>query len=155
MSAELAASGFMGPQGRRLAQGPMPLPALREDLQLHEGPKQSDGSPSWTIYDPVRNAYFRLGWVEFVMLTRWGRTAEETIALVERETAARVDLTDVSALSSFLRVNQLTRARSEGERRYLLDRYRAKRQGVFTWLLHHYLFVRVPLLKPDRLLETA
>lgn len=153
--AELTAGRFVGAAGAMLGSGPMPLPALREDLQLHEGPKLPDGSPSWTIYDPVRNAYFRLGWLEFSMLTRWGRTAEETIATVHRETAARIGKSDVQALSSFLRGNQLTRARSEGERRYLMDRHAARQQGAFTWLLHHYLFIRVPLLRPDRLLEAA
>jgi putative peptide zinc metalloprotease protein len=150
-----AATAFMGPAGRRPATGPMPMPALREDLQLHDGPKLADGSPSWTIYDPLRNAYFRLGWLEVAMLTRWGRTAEDTVAAVQRETAARIDTSDVAALAAFLRGNQLTQARSEGEIRYLMGRYEAKRPSAFTWLLHHYLFVRVPLLRPDRLLDAA
>ena len=47
------------------------LPALRQDLRLFRGPLTADGSPSWTLYDPVRDSYYRIGWTEFEMLARW------------------------------------------------------------------------------------
>jgi len=41
------------------------LPALREDLRLLEGPAAGDGAPTWTLYDPPRGRYFRIGWAAF------------------------------------------------------------------------------------------
>ena len=47
------------------------LPPLREDLALHPGATQKDGSPSWVIEDPLRGRFFRIGWLEFELLSRW------------------------------------------------------------------------------------
>ena len=40
------------------------LPELRDDLQLLPGPRALDGSPTWSIFDPLRNKYFRIGGLE-------------------------------------------------------------------------------------------
>ena len=47
------------------------LPPLREDLRLHEAAPERDGSPAWTIQDPVGNRFFRIGWLEFELLAHW------------------------------------------------------------------------------------
>ena len=47
-----------------------PVPALREDLQLFPAAANRDGSPAWMILDPVTNRFFRLGWLEFELLSR-------------------------------------------------------------------------------------
>jgi putative peptide zinc metalloprotease protein len=52
------------------APQPVSLPRLREDLRLMSGPAHRDGSPSWRIQDPMRNAFFEIGWLEFELLTR-------------------------------------------------------------------------------------
>ncbi|MCK5230905.1 MAG: hypothetical protein KAR13_11600, partial [Desulfobulbaceae bacterium] len=54
--------------------GPAPekmLPKLREDLQLLPASRQESGAPSWNVYDPVRHAFFRIGRLEFEILSRW------------------------------------------------------------------------------------
>ena len=49
-----------------------PLPRLRDDLKLFDGPADRDGAPTWTVYDPVRNRYFRIGRRAFECLSHWG-----------------------------------------------------------------------------------
>ena len=39
----------------------MITPSIRQDLQLLPGTPMEDGSPSWLIYDNLRNKYFTLG----------------------------------------------------------------------------------------------
>lgn len=41
------------------------LPSLRDDLRLLGTGAERDGSPGWTIFDPARNRFFRIGWLEF------------------------------------------------------------------------------------------
>jgi putative peptide zinc metalloprotease protein len=36
------------------------LPPLREELDLFPGPCAFDGSPTWTIYDPVNQHFYRI-----------------------------------------------------------------------------------------------
>ena len=58
----------------------MNLPPLRQELLLHEGPQHRDGSPSWTLEDPTRGQFFRLGWAEVEILGRWALGEPEAIA---------------------------------------------------------------------------
>ena len=58
--------------GTALAQ-PQPLPPLRDELKIHPAGNNRDGSPAWHLADPVRNLYFRLGWLEMEILSRWNR----------------------------------------------------------------------------------
>lgn len=54
-----------------IAGTPPVWPALREELQLREAGVNRDGSPAWHLNDPVRNLWFRLGWLEIEILKRW------------------------------------------------------------------------------------
>ena len=58
----------------------MPLPDLREELDLLPGPPLADGQPSWTLHDPVRNQFFRIDWTTFEILSRWSLDDLQAIA---------------------------------------------------------------------------
>ena len=49
----------------------MLTPALRQDLKLFPGTTMEDGSPSWLLYDQLRNKYFTLGISAFRMVKNW------------------------------------------------------------------------------------
>ncbi|MEO6276744.1 site-2 protease family protein [Roseateles sp.] len=129
------------------------LPPLREELALHPGSRGARGEPSWTLHDPVRNQFFQLDWASFELLSRWQLGSPEAVlAAVADETTLTVDATDVTGLIDFLQANQLL-APQGGQARELAARKQRQRGSVWTWLLHHYLFFRVPLLRPDALLD--
>lgn len=132
------------------------LPALRTELSLHPGPTEADGSPTWTIRDPVRNRFFRLSWPAFEILSRWGMGAPDKIAeAVAAETTLALGENDVLDLAGFLVANQLTQPRGPEDSRRLSARAEAETPFWFHWLLHHYLFFRIPLVRPDRWLDKA
>lgn len=129
------------------------LPPLREELALYPGSRGSAGQPSWTLHDPVRNQFFQLDWVSFELLSRWHLGSSQAVAAsVGSETTLSVNADDVQQLLDFLQTNQLLAPRP-GQARELAERKRQGRGSVWTWLLHHYLFFRVPLLRPDALLD--
>lgn len=130
------------------------LPPLRDDLRLFAAAANRDGSPAWMIQDPVRNRFFRIGWLEFELLLRWD--ARDPIAVSERvaqETPLAPGPEDVEALAEFLARNQLVRASTPGDSARLGALRRALVPGRLNWLLHHYLFFRVPLVRPGRFLQ--
>ncbi|ABK42943.1 peptidase M50 [Magnetococcus marinus MC-1] len=129
-----------------------PLPGLRDELSLHPGPALWDGSPTWTIRDPVRNRYFRIGWAAFEALSRWEGTAGEVAAAVRAETTIDMSDAEVMEVARFLSGNQLTQASSHADTVRLTAQATAENHSVFNRLLHHYLFFRIPLLRPDRFL---
>lgn len=132
------------------------LPSIREELSLFPGSPALDGAPSWTIHDPARNRYFQIDWVSFEILKRWplGDVRSILMSLKAQTPLAEVDATDVQAVLQFLKENQLLQSFSSGNFESLLSSApKSRRQGWLAWLLHHYLFFRVPLFRPDALLD--
>lgn len=130
------------------------LLALREDLKLEAAPRGQDGTPHWHLVDPVRNKFFRLGWLEFELLVRWrpGAQAADVCAQVARETALAPEPDDVASLMHFLQANELLRADAAPLRAGLQRMASGRALSHWQWLLHHYLFFRIPLVKPEAFL---
>jgi putative peptide zinc metalloprotease protein len=131
-----------------------PLPPIREDLRLYPGPAHADGSPSWRILDPVRNSFFEIGWLEFELLARWRRQRDGAalLAQVAAETPLKPSPEELQELIEFLAVNQLLAPRSAMAQEVLGRRLRESKHAWYWQVLHHYLFFRLPLFRPDAFL---
>ncbi len=139
------------------APGQTRLPAWREDLRLQEAPRGIDGAPHWQLYDPVRNRFFRIGWLEFTLLSHWrsGMSADALCAAVHAASPLRPDCEDVLGLLRFLEQNELLRASERKQRARLVALAAARKLSLWQWLLHHYLFVRIPLVRPEAFLRAT
>jgi len=132
------------------------LPPLREELGLHRGPALATGEPSHTLEDPVRNQFFRIDWTTFEILCRWSLGNPDDILLSLRaDTTLDLVRADVEAVQKFLHDNQLLRPDPIASSKAMAARHKAVEGKWHTRLLHHYLFFRVPLVKPDRWLTRA
>jgi putative peptide zinc metalloprotease protein len=128
----------------------MALPSLREELALLPGPVLPDGQPSWTLHDPVRNLFFRVDWPTFEVLQRWPLGDPQSIAqAISDTTSLHLETDEVSGIVQFFMSNQLTQPTGMQNARHMAERLDQLQGGVLKWLLHHYLFFRVPLLRPD------
>ncbi len=130
------------------------LPPLRQDLRLHEASPDADGSPAWSIQDPVTNRFFRIGWMEFECLLRWPGDPAQIADDIAATTSMSVDAEQVEAFARFLEQHRLVRPSAEGIARLAAE---ANTPGWkhWRWWLHHYLFIRIPLVRPDRWLAKA
>lgn len=128
------------------------LSPLREDLRLHEAAPDPDGSPAWSIQDPVTNRFFRIGWLEFECLLRWTGTPAQVASDIAASTPLAVEAAQVETFARFLERHRLLRPTREGVARLVAE---ANQPGWrhWRWWLHHYLFVRIPLVRPDRWLS--
>jgi putative peptide zinc metalloprotease protein len=130
------------------------LPELRADLALIASGPAEDGSPTWLIHDVSRNRYFRLGLDAFKALGQWraGLPAEEFLRVCD---AAGIDLdeTDLRDLLQFLLMNQLIQITDPSGIARLAKAQSQSHQNWWTWLIHHYLFIRIPLFRPDAFLD--
>ncbi|MBF0182504.1 MAG: hypothetical protein HQM03_21005 [Magnetococcales bacterium] len=126
------------------------LPPLREELTLHPAPPAPDGAPTWTLADPARNLYFRIDWAAFEMLARWD--TGQVQPLVERiaaETTLHLEPDAVEEVVRFLEQNHLLRAVDARASQTMARMLQMQKGHWLRWLLHHYLFFRVPLVRPD------
>lgn len=132
------------------------LPPLRQELQLHPGPVLNDGAPSWVLYDPPRNRFFRIGWAEFELLSRWGLgPADRVLEAVNRDTALNLEPRHLESVVEFLMLHQLIRGGGPRYMDWLAGLAERNRPRPLHWLLHHYLFFRIPLVRPDRFLNAT
>lgn len=128
----------------------MALPPLREELALLPGPHLADGQPSWTLHDPVRHRFFQIDWPSFEILSRWCvGDAERIAATVASETTLHIAADDVERLARFLDEHQLLQPRP-GSAAGMAEALQRRRGSLAHRLLHHYLFFRIPLARPDR-----
>ena len=125
------------------------LPPLRQDLRLHKASPDKDGSPAWSIQDPVTNRFFRIGWLEFECLVRWPGNPDQIADDIAATTPLSVGAEQVEAFARFLEHHRLVRPTAEGVVRLAAD---SNNPGWkhWRWWLHHYLFIRVPLIRPER-----
>ncbi|MFJ4064467.1 site-2 protease family protein [Pseudomonas sp. NPDC089996] len=130
----------------------LPLPPLREDLRLCEAADSREGEPAWMIHDTVVNRFYRIGWLEFECLLRWGQTPRQVSEQVARDSALKPDVEQVLALRAFLEQHHLLRPGPEQLAR-LQGASEARTWSSWRWWLHHYLFFRIPLLRPQAALQ--
>lgn len=131
------------------------LPALREELVVQEGPRMHDGQPSWTLHDPARNRFFRLDWLTFEIFRRWSLGDAATIAqAVHEQTPLRPEAGDVMAVLNFAGANQLLVFAGANNSRVLAEHRERAQPNWWQWLVHNYLFFRIPLIRPEALLRT-
>ncbi|MDR3371733.1 HlyD family efflux transporter periplasmic adaptor subunit [Rhodoferax sp.] len=132
----------------------MPWPTLREELAIYPGPHLADGQPSWTLQDPVRNQFFRLDWLTFEIISHWSLDESQAIAdAVNANTTLRPDAADVEAVAHFLMLNQLVKPTGIDSSHQFSVQLARMRGNWRSWLLHHYLFFRIPLVHPDGWLD--
>lgn len=131
-----------------------PWPKLREDLTLYPGPADKNGAPTWTLHDPARNQYFQIDWVAFEIISRLDfQNAEEICELISEQTTLLVSLDDVEATLKFLTDNELIYQYGYQDAGQLYYKHQSRNKNWFDLLLHGYLFFRVPILKPDSILD--
>ncbi len=129
------------------------LPPLREELGLFPAPATVDGTPAWTLHDPPANKFFLLGWSAFEVLTRWSHgTVASIVEAVNRETTLSISDEDVLGVVAFLEHNFLLQSTTPFGSQRLLKARAASRPGWAKWLLNNYLFIRIPVVKPERFL---
>ena len=134
----------------------MSLPSLRADLQLSVATPALDGSPRWTLADPVRGRYFKLGAAAMRLLRHWSLgDPEQVLRAANREPGLPLDGAELEQLLGFLRGHDLISALDPQQRASYSLKSAAQRQTLWQILLHQYLFFRIPLWRPDAFLNRA
>ena len=127
------------------------LPELREDLQLLPGASQFNGEKSWLIYDPPRHRYFQIDLATVALLKNW-KLGSVGQVLDAASVEVDVDSTDIERVLRFLFVNSLTLQPPEGDAGNYAAQAAANKTSKSKWLIHNYLFFRIPLFHPNAFL---
>ncbi len=130
------------------------LPSLREELELYKAPAAFDGSPSWTLYDPANQRFYRLNRLETEILSCWYLGTPDLI-LQHMCTQHFENMTadDIEGVLHFLTENNLLNQFGQQAMQQRLNQARATRTHWVKSLLQHYLFFKIPVCRPERFLS--
>jgi putative peptide zinc metalloprotease protein len=132
----------------------MQLPSLRADLQLSPAGPALDGSPQWTLADPLRGRYFKLGATAMRLLRHWQLgAAEQVLQAANREPGIPLGQGELEELLRFLRGHDLITSTDSEQRASYAAKAEQLQQSLWQRLLHQYLFFRIPLWRPNAFLD--
>ncbi|MFP8967719.1 HlyD family efflux transporter periplasmic adaptor subunit [Pokkaliibacter sp. CJK22405] len=130
------------------------LPVLRRDLQLTEAAPGFDGSPQWTLADPISGRYFKLTQQALRLLRHWSkRDPGAVLTAANNEPGLKLAEKDVEQLLDFLRLHDLISAADPEQRGSYAQKAKARHIVWWKSLLHQYLFFRIPLWRPEAFLN--
>ncbi|MCB1112468.1 MAG: efflux RND transporter periplasmic adaptor subunit [Chlamydiales bacterium] len=132
-----------------------PLPQFRKDLELYPGPEESDGSPTFNLYDPVRAKFFKLNWGEslIIQFLKKGMTLDELKETIDKKTTLQVTKDEIKYyLLDAFRHDLLSVMKTSEHYDMVAEK---RKMGPFKWLLFNYLYIRIPLLNPDNFLTNT
>lgn len=133
--------------------GVIPPPVLRQDLSLYEA-EPEEGVPAWVLHDPVANRYFRLHQHDVEMLSFIdGRPIDEVVEALESKLHAEADPAAVETMFTFLRRHNLVQV--DNYQRSWFRQQQTQKTSLLAWLARSYLFIRIPLIRPDRFLSRS
>lgn len=131
----------------------MSLPSFRSDLKLYRGPNAEDGSPTYSLYDPVAAKYYQIAWRESLIfqLLRPGMTASELKVAIEAKAPLKVSLQELALFFRDAEQHHLLTGVPSSEK--MIAEAEAKHVSWLKWLLYHYLYIRIPIINPDEFLD--
>jgi putative peptide zinc metalloprotease protein len=134
-----------------------PLPKLREDLVVSQGPDSSLGQPTWLIYDPLRHRFVDIDQPTFEILSLWRyhATLESLAAAVAARTQRPSDMKELEQLVTFFTSSSLTLEGPNADWRHLNKLASKRAHGLLMTLVHNYLFFKIPIASPQHFLEAT
>ena len=131
------------------------LPLLREDLRLLKGAPTIAGKPTWLIFDPVAHRYFQIDQDVFRLLSVWNYypAVDRLLAVVHEDFGAMMSEDRISEVSAFITRNNLALEPLDGDWRQYFATSKQRDAAWWKSAAHSYLFFRIPLLRPHRVLK--
>ncbi len=131
------------------------IPPIRQDLKVYKTGYDQDGAPTWTLYDPLSDNYFKIGWFEFECLKRFEKclSANQLIASISNETTLEPDLDDIKEFISFLLFNSLLKANSADVQKIMTEQKDKGQSSFFKKTFARYMYTVIPLFKPTAFLK--
>lgn len=126
------------------------LPPLRRELRIEPGAPLASGAPGFILFDPLRHLFFQLGGLEQRTIAHWSKGDALAVrdALIAEGAEPEEAEDTIIAVREFALVNSLTREVPGQTVEVFARRNAAAQRDWWKWLLDHYLFIRVPLLRP-------
>ena len=131
------------------------LPPFRKDIKLTRGPYDADGSPTYALYDPVMGNFYKINWKESLVFRHFkpGMDSEALTHNIEKHSTIKIDKEEIEAF--FMQLGAAGLLAVHRDSSYYNTIKERRMQSWWMWLLYHYLYIRIPLINPDRFLNKS
>jgi putative peptide zinc metalloprotease protein len=127
------------------------LPTLRSGLKILPAAPNLDGSPTWVVFDPIRDRYHLINWTMHEIISRWHLgTTDDIVKYINSDTPLHIDEEDIEYILTFLSDNELIAPNSR-QSELLLGR--SVQRSIATNAKRIFMsifYFRLPLLKIDK-----
>jgi len=129
------------------------LPQVRPDLEVSE--QRQAGERVYIVKDPVALRYYRLGDMEYEVfrLLKERMTFSRLKATMEERFGLEFPDDTLLRLLGMMRRSDFFVARGLSDYKYLFEMKRVRRRAQMKGWLYGFLYLRVPLIDPDRFLN--
>ena len=133
------------------------IPPLRSDLRFTPAPDDDDGSPAWMVFDPLTSKFERVSWAHMEILKRLSREQSFDNLYDSLKLSSTIDFTrdDLIGFCKDIAAKNLTVSSLHKTVEHLHAEKKRTKVNVLTWLFHHYLYFRIPLIHPDNFLNST
>lgn len=129
------------------------LPAIRKGITCTFSEYDAHGSPHWMLSDPGRNKFFIIGWAENQIYEHWHlKDVDSIVEAINNKTTLNIERSDVESFFLFLKRNYLIQQSGYDIHNIGKEQRIFSKDNWITWLIHHYLFFRIPFWHPDKFL---
>ncbi len=134
----------------------IPWLGLRPDIVLRKGTPEQGGKETYILDDPVRGVHFELGEAEarFFLCLASENDLKSAVDKLLETTSLRPGVNDVLLFVRMLQAEKLAILPVELAQKSAEAREQ-KKPGLLKKILVGYLFFKVPLIRPDNLLNTV
>lgn len=133
----------------------VPWQGVRPDLILHKGVEDSQGEPTWVLEDPVQGSNYELGApeAEFFLNLATSSDLRSAVFLFLQTSAFRPSTEDLLAFLRMLQNEKLAILPPKMAINVSMSEAARRKVPLYKKILTQYLFFRIPLLRPDKLLR--
>lgn len=127
---------------------------LRSDLEIFNGEPDSNGNQNWVIFDPVSDKYFRLNAENHSIVGALSGNMELDVFVDKLHSLGiNANREKVTRVLHFLHQSNLMMPIYQVSENKISKFRQTKRNAFFHILLNTYLFFKIPILQPDRMLS--
>jgi putative peptide zinc metalloprotease protein len=133
------------------------LPELRQDLRVERAASDASGTECWLIVDSTQHRYVQIDVTAYRLLSRWqsDMTYQALADCVVRDFGHQVSSEEIGAFVNFIAQNHFLAEPVVGGWRHYASSADRTKSGWLMWLVHNYLFVKIPLFRPELFLKRA
>lgn len=130
----------------------LPLAPFRKDLSTFPGPSESDGTPTYVLFDPVKGQYYKISLVQMIIMRLFkpNMSFDQLLIAVNEQSTFKISSEELKEVfTQAARLNLLEIPVSSE----MVAEIKQKTKRSWLWfLLMNYLYIRIPLTNPDSFL---